>query len=77
MKNFLKAELLEGFLKKEPLLWVRNKTQILVCNETRNLRVIQPGAAVPHHGAYFRDSTFNFNSGDTEKEQSKKERKKQ
>ena len=69
------AELLEGFLKQKLLLWVRNKTQILVCNETRNLRVIQPEATDPHNTVYFRDSTVNFNLRDTEKEQEKEVKK--
>ena len=70
-----KAELLEGFLKQKLLLWVRSKTQILVCNETRNLRIIQPKATDPHNSVYFRDSTVNFSLRDTEKEQEKEIKK--
>ena len=74
-KKKKKAELLEGFLKQKLLLWVRSKTQILVCNETRNLRVIQPEATDPHNSVYFRDSTVNFSLRDTEKEQEKEIKK--
>lgn len=70
-KKKKKAELLEGFLKQKLLLWVRSKTQILVCNETRNLRIIQPKATDPHNSVFFRDSTVNFSLRDTEKEQEK------